>query len=38
MDLHVRFWNDTHNEVKTSYWNSEFLGKAKSQQNPPGFF
>ena len=30
MDLHVRFWDDTDNEVKTSYWNSEFLGKASA--------
>ena len=30
MHLHVRFWDDTDNEVKTSYWNSEFLGKASA--------
>ena len=30
MDLHVCFWDDTDNEVKTSYWNSEFLGKASA--------
>ena len=30
MDLHVRFWDDTDNEVKTSYWNSGFLGKASA--------
>ena len=30
MDLHVGFWDDTDNEVKTSYRNSEFLGKAST--------
>ena len=30
MDLHVRFWDDTDNEVKTSYWNAEFKGKASA--------
>lgn len=26
MDAHVRFWNDTTNQVTTRYFNSEFLG------------
>ena len=30
MDLHAHFWDDTDNKVKTSYWNSEFLGKASA--------
>ena len=30
MDLNVRFWDDTDNKVKSSYWNSEFLGKASA--------
>ena len=30
MDLQVHFWDDTGNKVKTSYWNSEFLGKASA--------
>ena len=30
MDLHFRFWDDADNEVKTSYWNSELLGKASA--------
>ena len=28
MDLHVRYWDDTACEVRTSYWTSKFLGKA----------
>ena len=32
MDLHVCFWDDTDKEVKTSYWNSEFLGKASADE------
>ena len=28
MDLHVRFWDSNVNQVKTRYYNSEFLGKA----------
>ena len=30
MGLHVRFWDDAYYEVKTSYWNSGFLGKASA--------
>ena len=32
MDLQVCFWDDTDNEGKTSYWNSEFLGKASADE------
>lgn len=28
MNLHVRYWDDTACEVRTSYWTFEFLGKA----------
>ena len=28
MDLHVRYWDDTACEFRTSHWTSEFLGKA----------
>ena len=30
MDLHVRYWDYTACEVRTSYWTSEFLGKASA--------
>ena len=31
MDLHVRFWDPSKNQVETSYLTSEFLGKASAQ-------
>lgn len=30
MDMHLRFWDDTTNAVKTRYYNSEFLTKSKA--------
>ena len=34
IDLHVRYWDDTACEVRTSYWNSEFLEKASAVDVP----
>ena len=30
MDLYVLYWDDTVRQVRTSYWTSEFLGKASA--------
>ena len=27
MDVHIRYWNDQSNEVRTRYFSSEFLGE-----------
>ena len=34
MDLHVRYWDETASEIRTSDWISEFLGKAMVNDVP----